>query len=75
MTPHLRALYVIFGITLLGAIALTVVSMSGTRSGYSPDLDVSVGLQVWSNFLLVVAAISGVGALVLGGVERALRSR
>lgn len=75
MTPHLRALYFIAGLALLGAIVLTVMSAAPTRSSYSSDLGTSAALQTWSNFLLILTAIAGVGALVLGGVERALRSR
>lgn len=66
--PSYVILWAIVGLSVVLGIALAFGSTE-TRDG-----DEQVSLSLWSNFFLLLAAVSFVGALVVASVRRVLRN-
>lgn len=63
---QLIALLVLAGVSLIVAVFLT------GGATVAEDVELQLALTTWSNYLMVVAAIAVVGALVLSGVRSLL---
>lgn len=70
---HLRALAIVSVLAIVVAVVLGIVALN-LQSEYMPDLGAIVALNAFSDALLLLGVIAGVGAVVLAGVRTLLGS-
>ena len=75
-TPKSPTLVTLWTIALVSAAAcfFLAIFVNHERGTIHPDIDTIVALGAWADIFMIVAVVSGVGAMVLNGVIRVLVS-